>query len=129
MRSVLLDTNAFTALFRGDDVVWKAISTADNVFASVVAIGELESGFRGGSRYAENLEILERFLSKPTVDTLAVTRETGECFGRIKNTLRKKGTPIPINDIWLAAQCVENGAVLVTYDRHFSAIDGLRLWQ
>ena len=129
MRSVLLDTNAFTALFRGDVVVWKAISTADNVFASVVAIGELESGFRGGSRYAENLEILERFLSKPTVDTLAVTRETGECFGRIKNTLRKKGTPIPINDIWLAAQCVENGAVLVTYDRHFSAIDGLRLWQ
>jgi tRNA(fMet)-specific endonuclease VapC len=129
VRSVLLDTNAFTALFRGDDVVWKAISTADNVFASVVAIGELESGFRGGSRYAENLEILERFLSKPTVETLAVTRETGECFGRIKNTLRKKGTPIPINDIWLAAQCVENGAVLVTYDRHFSAIDGLRLWQ
>lgn len=129
MRSVLLDTNAFTALFRGDDVVWKAISTADNVFASVVAIGELESGFRGGSRYAENLEILERFLSKPTVETLAVTRETSECFGRIKNTLRKKGTPIPINDIWLAAQCVENGAVLVTYDRHFSAIDGLRLWQ
>ncbi len=129
MRSVLLDTNAFTALFRGDDDVWKAISTADNVFASVVAIGELESGFRGGSRYAENLEILERFLSKPTVETLAVTRETSECFGRIKNTLRKKGTPIPINDIWLAAQCVENGAVLVTYDRHFSAIDGLRLWQ
>lgn len=129
MRSVLLDTNAFTALFRGDVVVWKAISTADNVFASVVAIGELESGFRGGSRYAENLEILERFLSKPTVETLAVTRETSECFGRIKNTLRKKGTPIPINDIWLAAQCVENGAVLVTYDRHFSAIDGLRLWQ
>jgi len=129
VRSVLLDTNAFTALFRGDNVVWKAISTADNVFASVVAIGELESGFRGGSRYAENLEILERFLSKPTVETLAVTRETSECFGRIKNTLRKKGTPIPINDIWLAAQCVENGAVLVTYDRHFSAIDGLRLWQ
>jgi len=129
VRSVLLDTNAFTALFRGDVVVWKAISTADNVFASVVAIGELESGFRGGSRDAENLEILERFLSKPTVETLAVTRETSECFGRIKNTLRKKGTPIPINDIWLAAQCVENGAVLVTYDRHFSAIDGLRLWQ
>lgn len=128
MRDAILDTNAFTALFRGDEAVLNVISSAERVYASVVAIGELEAGFRGGSRYVENIGILNRFLAKPTVETLAVTRDTGECFGRIKEGLRRKGTPIPMNDVWIAAQCVEVGGVLVTYDRHFMLVDGLRLW-
>ena len=59
---------------------------------------------------------------------LPVSRETGECFGRVKYALKTKGTPIPINDVWLAAQCMETGATLVTYDSHFDQVDGLRLW-
>ncbi len=128
MRAALLDTNAITALFRGDEAVLNVISSAERVYASAIAIGELEAGFRGGSRYVENIGILNRFLAKPTVETLPVTRDTGECFGRIKDSLRRKGTPIPMNDIWIAAQCMEVGAVLITYDRHFTAVDGLRLW-
>ena len=128
MRAVLFDTNAFSSLFRGDEGVLKAISRAERVFVSVVVIGELEAGFRGGTRYAENIEILERFLARPTVETLEVTRETGDCFGQIKDALRRKGTPIPVNDIWIAAQCIERGSVIVTYDKHFSDIDGLRIW-
>ena len=61
MSSMLLDTNAFTALFRGDEAILKALARADSVYASVVAIGELEAGFRGGTRYDENIDILERF--------------------------------------------------------------------
>lgn len=128
MKSVLLDTNAFSALFRGDEEVLKTISRAEHVFASVIVIGELEVGFRGGTRYRENIEILDRFLARPTVETLEVTRETGECFGMIKDALRRKGCPVPVNDIWIAAQSIERGAVIVTYDRHFSNIDGLRIW-
>jgi len=128
MKSILLDTNALVALFRGDQRVHDALRRADEVLASVVAIGELEAGFRGGSRYAENLDVLERFLAKPSVRLLPVTRETADCFGRTKDALRRKGKPIPINDVWLAAQCMEVGAVLVTFDSHFSAVDGLRLW-
>jgi tRNA(fMet)-specific endonuclease VapC len=128
VRAALLDTNAITALFRGDEAVLNVISSAERVYASAIAIGELEAGFRGGSRYVENIGILNRFLAKPTVETLPVTRDTGECFGRIKDSLRRKGTPIPMNDIWIAAQCMEVGAVLITYDRHFTAVDGLRLW-
>ena len=128
MKTVLLDTNAFSALFRGDEEVLKVISKADHVFASVVVIGELETGFRGGTRYAENIEILDRLLLKPIVETLEVTRETSDCFGRIKDALRRKGTLIPVNDIWIAAQCIERGAVIVTYDRHYANIDGLRIW-
>jgi len=128
MKAVLLDTNAFSSLFRGDEEVLKIISGAEHVFASVVVIGELEAGFRGGTRYRENIEILDRFLARPTVETLDVTRETGECFGMIKDTLRRKGSPVPVNDIWIAAQCLERGAVIVTYDNHFSNIEGLRIW-
>jgi len=128
IKAILLDTNAITALFQGEAVVLDAVAKTDCVYASAIVIGELEVGFRGGSRYVENLEVLERFLAKPSVEVLSVRRETGECFGRVKQALKTKGTPIPINDIWLAAQCMETGAVLVTYDGHFDVVDGLRLW-
>jgi tRNA(fMet)-specific endonuclease VapC len=128
MRAVLLDTNAFTALFQGDTGVLDAVAKADSVYASAIVIGELEAGFRGGNRYADNVALLDRFLAKPSVEILPVRRETGECFGRVKQAMKIKGTPIPINDVWLAAQCMETGAVLVTYDGHFDVVDGLRLW-
>lgn len=128
MRSILIDTNAMTALFRGADAVLEAAAEADCVYASAIVIGELEAGFRGGDRYAQNVRILDRFLTRPTVEVLPVGRETSDCFGRIKHTLKTKGCPIPINDIWVAAQCLETGSVLVTYDRHFAHVDGLRLW-
>ena len=128
MRTVLLDTNAFTALLGGDNTVLKAIDRADRVYASVIVMGELEAGFRGGSRYAANLTILEKFLDTPTVEVLPVTRETSDAFGRVKDVLRRKGTPIPINDVWIGAQCIETGSHLLTYDRHFDLIEGLRLW-
>jgi tRNA(fMet)-specific endonuclease VapC len=128
MKSILLDTNALTALFQGDVDVLDTVAKTDCVYASAIVIGELEVGFRGGSRYADNLKVLERFLAKPSVEILPIGRETGECFGRVKQALKAKGTPIPINDIWLAAQCMETGAVLVTYDGHFDVVDGLRLW-
>ncbi|MBN1863604.1 MAG: type II toxin-antitoxin system VapC family toxin [Victivallales bacterium] len=127
MRTILLDTNAFTSLFLGDQEVLKAISVAEHVIASVIVIGELETGFRGGTRYRENIDILERFLAIPNVETGEVTRETSECFGMIKDALRKKGAPVPVNDIWIAAQAIERGAVVVTNDRHFSNIAGLRV--
>ena len=128
MKAILLDTNAMTDLFQGDRAILDTVAKADCVYASAIVIGELEAGFRGGTRYAENLAMLDRFLGKPTVEILPVRRETGDCFGRIKQALKAKGTPIPVNDVWVAAQCMETGSVLVTYDHHFDVVDGLRLW-
>lgn len=128
MKSILVDTNAMTALFRGADAVLDAAAEADCVYASAIVIGELEAGFRGGNRYLQNVRILNRFLTRPTVEILPVGRETSDCFGRIKQKLKEKATPIPINDVWIAAQCLETGSVLVTYDQHFTCVDGLRLW-
>lgn len=129
MRKALLDTNAFAAFFRGDGGVLRAISRFRIIYVSAIAAGELMAGFRGGSRCRENMDTLEDFLSEPGVEFLPVTFETCDYFARIKDGLRRRGRPIPINDIWLGAQCLEKGAVMITYDRHFDNIPGLRLWE
>ncbi len=128
MKSLVLDTNAFAALFAGEPTVLDALAQAETVYASTIVLGELEAGFRGGSRYVANRALVDRFLAKPTVAILPVTRETSDCFGLVKQTLKAKGRPLPINDVWLAAQCLETGSVLLTFDRHFACVDGLRLW-
>ena len=129
MRKALLDTNAYTALRRGDEAVLDVLGRADTVFMSAIVLGELHAGFKGGSREAENRKELDEFNSRPTVRILHVTQETAEIFGTIKHRLRRAGTPIPINDVWIAAQATENGAYLVTYDEHFANVPGLLLWQ
>ena len=69
-----------------------------------------------------------RFLQKPTVCVLDVTSETAEVFGQLKNSLKRAGTPVPINDIWLASQAIETGSIIVTYDEHFKKVQGVRVW-
>jgi len=128
MTKILLDTNAFTAYFRGEKTVFDALSAADRVFASVFVLGELLAGFKSGSREKANRDVLRRFLEKSTVEVLGATEETAECFALVKNSLDKAGTPIPMNDVWIAAHALETGAVLVTFDVHFGRVPGLRLW-
>lgn len=125
----LLDTNGLSALWRGDERVLDALDQADNVFISIIVIGELHAGFRGGTRSRENRMRLSAFLEKPTVRVLELSVETAEIYGQIKDTLRRAGTPIPINDVWLSAQAIETGAVLVSFDSHFSKVAGVRLWE
>ena len=128
MRRVLLDTNAYGRLLAGDARVLDEMADADEVLLSVFVMGELLAGFRGGSKLAENRQTLKEFLAKPTVTFLGATAETAEVFGQIKDDLRKRGRPIPLNDVWIAAHAMETGSVLVTDDGHFRRIPGLRLW-
>ena len=125
---VLLDTNALSALWSGDERVLEALGQAECVFMSIIVLGELFAGFRGGTRIKENRVRLEGFLAKPTVRTLELSTETAEVYGQIKDALKRAGTPIPINDIWLSAQAIETGSVLITFDRHFGNVRGIRLW-
>ena len=76
----------------------------------------------------ENKAILNRFLSKPSVKILNATSETAEIFDVIKNELKKSGTPLPINDVWIGAHGIETGAVIVTFNQQFCKISGVRLW-
>lgn len=128
MKKVLLDTNAYAALLRGDEKVLSAIGRAEIVYLSVIVLGELFAGFRGGNKFLENRKLLERFLDRPHVAFLPMGMETADVFGVVKQNLKEQGTPIPINDVWIAAHVLETGAVLVTYDRHFKQVAGLRFW-
>ncbi len=128
MKKILLDTNAYVRFLRGDEKVMSYLAQADSVYMSVFVLGELFAGFKSGSKQRENKRILERFLLKPTVAVLEATLETADIFGGVMASLRKAGNPIPINDVWIAAQALETGSILVTYDDHFSAIPGLRFW-
>ncbi len=129
MKKVLLDTNAYCALLKGDEVVLNAIGEADIVFISVIVMGELYAGFCGGVKEPENKKWLNDFLSKPTVSILSVSKETAEIFGVVKQQLKSAGTPIPINDVWIAAHAIENGAKLISYDQHFKQVSGILHWQ
>lgn len=124
---ILLDTSAYTALRKGHPGVAGKVRGARKVLFSLIVLGELEYGFRHGSRYRENRRELESFLDHPLVRFLPPTFTTAERFGRIAASLRRKGRPIPSNDLWIAAQAMETGAELVALDRHFSQVEGLAL--
>ncbi|OGR96754.1 MAG: twitching motility protein PilT [Elusimicrobia bacterium RBG_16_66_12] len=128
MKSILFDTNAYGAFLAGDKSMLDVLSRAETISMSVIVLGELHAGFRGGNKRGENERILAEFLGKPGVSTLLLSLETAQIFGEIKEGLKRAGTPIPINDVWLASQAMETGAVLVSLDAHFRRVPGLRLW-
>jgi len=127
MKKILLDTSAYSQLMRGNKNVADYANEADIVYLSVFVIAELLTGFKGGSLEKRNLEIFNNFKDKPAVQIIEATEETAEIFAEIKYKLKSAGTPIPINDLWIASNCFETGSVLITADKHFSLIQGLRI--
>lgn len=123
--NVLFDTNAYSALLRGDGAVSDWVSRSEHIFVSSIVAGELIYGFRAGARFRRHMAELNEFLENPYVTLLPVTLVTADRFGRIAANLRARGRPIPTNDIWIAAHAMESGADLLSFDRHFAAIDGL----
>ena len=128
MRKVVLDTNAYSRLAAGDTAVLDVLGEADVVYMSIFVLGELYAGFKGGKLEKQNREALRELLGGPTVKLLFATDETAEVFGNVKDSLRRQGTPLPINDVWIAAHALEAGATLVTFDAHFASVKGLRRW-
>ncbi|MEI7899160.1 MAG: type II toxin-antitoxin system VapC family toxin [bacterium] len=113
----------------GDTLVREALDAATEILLPLFVIGELDAGFRGGTRYAENAAILQRFLNKPGVREVASGHETARIYGEIKDGLKRAETPIPANDLWISASAIEHAATLVTYDRRFTVIRRLKLWR
>jgi tRNA(fMet)-specific endonuclease VapC len=101
------------------------VRRADQVLISAVVAGELLFGFRNGSRFEANARRLDDFLASPYVAFLPVTLVTADRFARIALALRRKGRPLPSNDIWIAAHAMESGADLLSFDQHFAHVDGL----
>ena len=121
----MLDTSAYVGFKRNAVEAVEIIVNAELIVFSPVVLGELMFGFRNGTRFKENMIDLDRFLKHEAVDLVPIGKITSDRYSRIAVKLRQQGTPIPTNDIWIAAQAMEQGAELITSDQHFDKISGL----
>ncbi len=119
---VLVDTSAYSAFMRGHPELRLALQRADKIYLSPVVLGELRSGFRRGKRRARNEEALKEFLDTPRVEILPVFDTTAVRYAEILSYLRSAGTPLPTNDVWIAAGAMEHGLQVLTTDRHFLSV-------
>lgn len=122
---ILLDTSAYVGFKVGVNEVVEIVTAAERILFSPVVMGELMFGFRNGARFAENMVELEKLLQHDAVELIQIGKTTADRYSRIAAYLRQQGTPIPTNDIWIAAQTMEFGAELITSDRHFEKVSGL----
>ena len=126
MRPISLDTNAYTAFKRGDAGIVAVLQHAPTIIICTTVLGELLAGFAAGQRESVNRSELTRFINVPRVKVVPGTAATADLYALIYAALRRKGRPIPTNDLWIAASSLEHGAALLTLDAHFQGIDGLR---
>jgi len=122
---VAVDTNRLTDLLRGDARLAERLGACDEVWVPLMVLGEIKAGFLGGAQRHRNEALLQRFLAKATVSVLLPGRETAEHYGRIFVQLKRAGTPVPDNDLWIAALALEHDLTLITRDRHFERIPQL----
>ncbi len=121
----LLDTSIIVAIFSGDDSVPKRLEQSGETFIPSIAVGELYFGAYKSGRIVENLTQIRKFITESTI--LDCDVNTAHEYGLVKNQLRGKGQLISENDIWIAAIALQYSLILVTSDRHFDRIDGLKL--
>ena len=119
---ILLDTSAYISFLRGHQGVKQVIQRADEINLNPMVLGELLAGYMKGKREARNREIMQEFMESPRVRLRAIDEETSERYAAIFNYLREKGTPIPTNDLWIAATAMQFGLRVVTTDRHFQKV-------
>ena len=123
--TVVLDTNIYSAWRRGDPRVRSHVTQANALLLPVIVIGELLAGFRRGTRLQRNLDDLQTMLDLPQVRVVDVSTRTADRYGRIEAILRRRGRPIPANDVWIAATASDHGVPLLSFDRHFATVPGI----
>ena len=122
MSRLLLDTSAYSAFFRGDAQAKAAIQDADDICLNPIVIGELLAGFGRGKRRSQNESELAEFLGSPRARVVAINEETASRYAVIVGGLWTAGTPIPTNDVWIAASAMQHGLEVLTADAHYALI-------
>ena len=123
MKPLLLDTNVLIKFLRGDKGIAKAISTYEQILVPTVVIGEYKAGADGETAIGrQQLAALEAFLDSPAVKIVGVTEDVANAYARVFRVLRANGTPIPQNDLWIAACAVDSSAVVYSLDEHFGLV-------
>lgn len=127
MRRLAIDTNIYVAFKRGQEEIVSIFRHCDTIGVDITVIAELLCGFKCGSRERQNRNELESFLDSPRVTILNHDFHTAEYYSNLFKQLRDSGTPIPSNDIWIAASAMRHSLTLLSMDRHFEKIPGLLL--
>lgn len=122
---VALDTNRYVDLCKGIVETVTLLEEAEAVVLPFVVVGELRAGFAHGRRQAENEWTLRRFLLKDGVEVIYADDQTTHHYAALFRQLRKQGTPIPTNDMWLAALVLQHNLVLHDRDKHFDRLPQL----
>jgi tRNA(fMet)-specific endonuclease VapC len=122
VRKVLLDTSAYSALFRGEEQVKYILQEVEEVSLTPVILGELLAGFSGGRFETNNRQLFKEFLDMPRVRVYSIDGDTSERYAAVWLHLRREGTPIPTNDLWIAASAMQHGLTVITADMHFQKI-------
>ncbi len=119
---LFLDTSAYSAFLRGHQDIKQELQRADAIHINPIVLGELHAGFQRGKHRKRNEAILQEFLGSPRTRVVPVDEETAERYAVIVNALRAAGTPIPTNDIWIAASAMQYGLIVVTTDGHYQKV-------
>lgn len=127
MDPILLDTNAYSAFKRGDTDAVEVIRRAPVISRNAVVLGELLGGFAAGAKAHQNRAELATFLASPRVSVIPVDHATSDHYASVYVSLRLAGTPIPTNDMWIAASALQHRLRLFSLDDHFKSVPGLKV--
>ena len=122
---IALDTNRYVDFCRGNEDVVRVIQEAERLFLPLMVLAELRARFLCGSQLRKNEATLTLFLNSPRVEILDPDEQTTHHYARLFYQLRKQGTPIPTNDLWIAALVVQHDLVLCARDQHFDHLPHL----
>ena len=123
MNRYCLDTSAYSQFQRGQEEVVRLVDAATWVGLPSVVLGELCTGFLQGGQPERNESELAAFLANDVVVEITVDHSVARLYAEILVALRSRGTPLPTNDIWVAACAARSGATVLTFDDHFAAIE------
>lgn len=122
--ALILDTNALSAIADGETSAGEVVAKPDRIAVPVIVLGEYRLGIAQSRHHATYEAWLQEFIA--AVIVLSVDEETAHSYSSVALDLRKKGKPIPTNDLWIAALCRQHSMPLLSRDRHFDAVPGLR---
>lgn len=125
MSALAVDTNAYSAFMLGEVRVVDAVRRAHEIHLPLIVMAELLAGFAVGTRKEANREQLARFMASPRVHLLKPDEKTARIYAEVFTALRGQGTPIPTNDLWIAALARQHHLALLTLDGHFRHVPGL----
>jgi predicted nucleic acid-binding protein len=127
LKRILIDTSVYASFKRKETVAIVELRRVEYIGINIMILGEILSGFKGGKRDKQNIEELNLFLDSQRVHLIQIDEETAAFYAEIYWDLRRKGKPVPSNDMWVAASAMKHGLALFTFDEHFNNINVLLL--